>query len=319
MPDSFGGIESTVREIISQTSKFGVNSKILVLSKNNEPECINFENIEIWRAKKITTIASCGIPNLKIVSLYKRLSNWAEIIHFHFPWPVNDLLSIFINSSAKKIVTYHSDIVHQKILFKFYKPLMNVFLNQVDRIIVTSNNYLKSSAILSNYKSKIEIVPIGITKEDYPKISSDSLSGYKKRFGMDFFLFIGRARNYKGIDVLIKAAKTSTSNFILAGKNIPNDFKHSLHNDTKNILLLDEISNEEKVALLKLSKALILPSILRSEAFGVVLLEASMYAKPMITTELGTGTSLVNIHNKTGYVIKPNDCNELINHQTNGS
>ncbi|MBU5685243.1 glycosyltransferase, partial [Citrobacter sp. S44_ASV_140] len=62
-----------------------------------------------------------------------------------------------------------------------------------------------------------------------------------------------------------------------------------------------------KVALLKLCTAIVFPSHLRSEAFGITLLEGAMYGKPLISCEIGTGTSFINLDRQTGFVIPPND------------
>jgi len=50
---------------------------------------------------------------------------------------------------------------------------------------------------------------------------------------------------------------------------------------------------------------LVLPSIQRTEAFGIVLLEAMACGKPVVTTELGTGTSYACQDGVTGYVVPP--------------
>jgi rhamnosyl/mannosyltransferase len=75
----------------------------------------------------------------------------------------------------------------------------------------------------------------------------------------------------------------------------------------RNIHFLGRLSDEDKVALLQLSYAIVFPSHLRSEAFGISLLEGAMYGKPMISSEIGTGTSFINIHNETGLVVPPSN------------
>jgi len=70
---------------------------------------------------------------------------------------------------------------------------------------------------------------------------------------------------------------------------------------------LGELPEEDKVALLQLSYAIVFPSHLRSEAFGISLLEGAMYGKPMISSEIGTGTSYVNVNEETGIVVPPGD------------
>jgi rhamnosyl/mannosyltransferase len=79
----------------------------------------------------------------------------------------------------------------------------------------------------------------------------------------------------------------------------------------KNIIFAGQVSNKEKVSLIQKCKALILPSHLRSEAYGMVLVEASMMGKPMISCEIGTGTSFVNKHEETGLVVKPENVDEM--------
>src|SRR5690349_18433194 len=75
----------------------------------------------------------------------------------------------------------------------------------------------------------------------------------------------------------------------------------------RNVHFLGRLEDEDKVALLQLSYAIVFPSHLRSEAFGISLLEGAMYGKPMISSEIGTGTSYINIHDETGLVVPPSN------------
>ena len=59
--------------------------------------------------------------------------------------------------------------------------------------------------------------------------------------------------------------------------------------------------------MLNLCYAFVFPSHLRSEAFGISLLEAAMYGKPLISCEIGTGTTYINIDKETGIVVPPSD------------
>ena len=62
------------------------------------------------------------------------------MVHYHFPWPFADLLEMIAGGSKPYIVTYHSDIVRQKLLGKYYRPLMNRFLGGAARVVATSQN-----------------------------------------------------------------------------------------------------------------------------------------------------------------------------------
>ena len=79
----------------------------------------------------------------------------------------------------------------------------------------------------------------------------------------------------------------------------------------KNIVFAGQVTYEEKISLIKNCIALVLPSHLRSEAYGMVLVEASMMSKPMISCEIGTGTSFVNLKDITGFVIPPESPEKL--------
>ena len=124
-----------------------------------------------------------------------------------------------------------------------------------------------------------------------------------------FFLFVGVLRYYKGLDYLLEAAKINNLPVVIAGDGPERakleDYisKHNLNN----IRLVGFISEEDKVALHLLSKAFVFPSHLRSEAFGISLIEAQMYCKPIISSDIGTGSSYVNINDETGLVVPPAD------------
>jgi rhamnosyl/mannosyltransferase len=79
----------------------------------------------------------------------------------------------------------------------------------------------------------------------------------------------------------------------------------------RNVIFTGSVTDAEKHALMRNCRALVLPSHLRSEAFGMVLVEAAMLGKPMISCEIGTGTSFVNLDGVTGLVAKPNDAGDL--------
>jgi rhamnosyl/mannosyltransferase len=78
-----------------------------------------------------------------------------------------------------------------------------------------------------------------------------------------------------------------------------------------NVLFAGQVTDEEKVALIKRCRAMVLPSHLRSEAFGMVLVEAAMLGRPMVSCEIGTGTSYVNLDGETGFVVPPEDPDAL--------
>jgi rhamnosyl/mannosyltransferase len=73
------------------------------------------------------------------------------------------------------------------------------------------------------------------------------------------------------------------------------------------IFFLPPQERKRLINFYRASQVFVLPSIFKSEAFGIVLIEAMACGAPVISTELGTGTSWVNINGKTGFVVFPKD------------
>jgi glycosyltransferase involved in cell wall biosynthesis len=161
-PDTQGGLEETIRQIAKGTIELGDEVQVFTLSKTASAiEEIKFEGIRVTRVPELFEIASCSV-SLKGFSVFRELCEWADVVHFHFLWPFGDVLRMFVPKNTKTMVTYHSDIVRQKLLLKMYAPLMHYFLNSVDSIVSTSPNYLKTSPVLQRYKRKAEVIPIGL-------------------------------------------------------------------------------------------------------------------------------------------------------------
>jgi len=206
-------------------------------------------------------------------------------------------------------MTYHSDIVRQQGLLQFYTPLMTRFLSKMDRIVATSPNYQQSSEVLQNYKDKVTAVPIGIDEASYPILDHTVLESCREKFGENFFFFIGVLRYYKGLHILIDACRNADFKVVIAGAGpLEAELKQQVKDlGLDNVVFAGRVTDAEKVALFTLSRGVVFASHVRSEAFGVTLLEGAMLGKPLITAETGTGTSYVNDHGVTGLVVAPDN------------
>jgi glycosyltransferase involved in cell wall biosynthesis len=305
-PDSFGGIESSIYQLCLSLKPLGIESRVMTLTTNSDISEIDISGVKVFRAKQSFIIASNRF-SFQSISLFKELIEWADIIHYNYPWPFSDLLHFYCGVNKKTVVTYHADIVKQKKLKYLYKPLQNAFLRDMTKIVCTSLNYAQSSPILQRYKEKLEVIPIGIGEELYPEPSDVNFNDVKKIVGNDFFLFVGVLRHYKGLNYLIKSIKNLPIRLVIIGDGILERKLKKLANNigVYNAHFVGSVSEEDKAALFKLSRAVVFPSISRAEAFGVTLVEGLMYGKALISTELGTGTSYVNLNGKTGIVVEP--------------
>lgn len=310
-PDTFGGVERTIHAIAKGTAKYGVETDVLSLSEKPGENSLEFDGHMAHKAKLDFEFASTGFSR-EAFGRFRELSGKSDIIHYHFPWPVMDIVHLATCAGKPTVVTYHSDIVKQKVLLQVYKPLMLRFLKSVDRIVATSPNYLMSSEVLRRFESKTTVIPLGLDEADYPRADDATRAQWRRRFPDRFLLFVGVLRYYKGIHILLEAAKKSGLSVVIVGSGpMEAELKRTAEQGAHNVHFVGALPDQDKIALLELCEALVFPSPLRSEAFGLSLVEAAMFGKPMISCEIGTGTSFVNLNNETGFVVPPNDVDAL--------
>jgi rhamnosyl/mannosyltransferase len=303
-----GGIEQVINQIARGSAKLGVKTDVLSLTPDRVPRTIDIDGYQAHRARLTIQIASTGFSASAFLR-FAQLAKKADVIHYHFPWPFMDVVHFATRVKKPTVVTYHSDIIRQKKLLKLYRPLMWKYFGDVSCIVATSPNYLATSDVLAKFKHKVSVIPIGLDKTTYPVPSPEKLAYWRDRLGQKFFLFVGVIRYYKGLHILMEAASGTDYPIVIVGSGpIEAELKKmAVRFRLKNVHFLGRLPDEDKVALLMLCFCILFPSHMRSEAFGVSLLEGAMYGKPMISCEIGTGTTFINIENETGLVVPSGD------------
>ena len=314
LPDQKGGTMEVIRQICLTTSRMGITSRVFAPSPDPDPAMIDIDGTTVVRAKLNFEIASCGFC-LTGLREFRRQVDWADIVHYHSPWPFEDVMHFVCKVNKPTLLTYHADVTRQKTLLKFYAPLMNRFLDSVDRIVTTSEIYRETSSHLKPRANQVGVIPLGLDPATYPEPSAEVIEAQRAIHGEGFFFFVGMLRYYKGLHILLDACKDQKFRVVISGKG---PMESQLKAQAKrlgldNVAFTGPITDEVKVALLRLCKAVVFPSHLRAEAFGVTLLEGAMQGKPMVTAEVGSGTSYVNIHGETGLVVPPDDSAALAN------
>jgi len=275
-PDSQGGLEEVIRQICINSARHGVTSRVFSLTADSTTAVVERPEATVFRASLDAEIASCGI-SMRGLTLFREQANWADIIHYHFPWPFADFLHFAGRIKKPSLITYHSDIVRQRFLGSLYSPVMRRFLGSVDRIVCTSPNYFATSNTLSQFGDKVEIVPIGLNESSYPASSPSTDEAVRTKYGDNYFLFVGVLRYYKGLHILIEAMRGADYNVVIVGSG-PTESElreQASAGDINNVIFAGSVDDETKVALFKQAKGVVFPSYLRSEAFGVTLLEGA--------------------------------------------
>lgn len=296
-PENFTGVPRVIHAIAEGTAELGVESHVFALTEG--PAAMGPVPVDshlVHQVQRDFQVASTDFA-FGAFRRFRELAPQFDILHYHFPWPTGDLVHLLAAPDRPAIVTYHSDVVRQKWLSAIYSPLRDQFLSRMNRIVATSPNYAATSPALQRFREKVNIIPIGIGPR--PSLDIDRLTHWRSVVGSGFFLFVGSSRYYKGLDFLLEAAAMTQLPVVIAGEDeaslgapLPN-----------NVTAVGRVTDEDKEALLELCLAFVFPSHLRSEAFGVALLEAARAGKPLISCEIGTGTSFVNAAGKTGLVV----------------
>lgn len=312
-PDTFGGIEQVIRQLSTASEAHGVVNTVFTLSRHAKSIPVLKDGATtVIRGSLDLEVASTPM-SFTAMSRFKQAVDQTDLIQYHYPWPFGDLLHLLVGHRKPALLTYHCDVVRQRTLMPLYGPLMRRFFAGMRVIVPTSPNYLQSSELLQDYRDKCHVIPIGLDESTYPKADPERITYWRQKLGEGFFLFVGVLRYYKGLHILLDACADCTSRVVILGAGpVEADLKvQAARLDLHNVDFLGAVPDEDKVALLTLCRGVVFPSHLRAEAFGVTLLEGAMYGKPLISSEIATGSSYVNLNGVTGLVVPPNDPNAL--------
>lgn len=310
-----GGIERVLLDICEQTSKTFRNF-VIVADDLERTKVERLHHCCISRIKKTLTIYSQPVI-FGVKALIKRIS--PDVIVYHLPNPLISFHAFFLSTPSKIVVFYHSDINKNGIgLLMPFIAVANVVQDQLlkrsTKIIVSSPKLIVSSKALAKYRSKCVVVPLGIDPKRLDVSDARKIQLFRDQYKQPLVLFVGRLVFYKGISFLIEAMAHVNATLLIVGTG---PMRHKLESQVRSlqlqtkVIFLDHCFNEDLAVCFHASEVVVLPSITSTEAFGIVLLEAMACGKPLVTTELGTGTSFVNQDGKTGFVVAPEDAHAL--------
>lgn len=306
------GIENHLRVVAREQAERGHAVTVLVTNPAGMQTSVREEEgVQVIRASRMTTVASTPLS----LSLFSQLRQQKpDIVHLHFPYPLGEVSQWLVGQGQANILTYHSDVIKQAGILKLYNPLLKRILQSMDRIIATSAPYIQSSPYLRPLADRCTVIPLGIDIERFSQPQSQNVKTLHARYPGPLLLFVGRLRYYKGLHYLIEAMKHIHATLLVigTGPEAANLGEQAyLAGVADKVRFLGDISDDNLPAYYQAADLFVLPSSHRSEAFGIVLLEAMAAGTPLISTELSTGTSWVNQHDTTGLVVPPRNPDAL--------
>ena len=327
-PPYAGGMETYLRDLMAAQARQGLEPAALVhrssisLHSQEEPYPAGEERLSVTRAavwaRFLFTPLSPTFPWL----LRRRIQQHKpDILHIHMP-NVSAFWALLLPGARKIpwVVHWHSDVLASRhnlglrLFYLLYQPFERAILRHSKAVIATSPPYLTSSISLHSFRGKCHVIPLGLDPTRLPgttRPQPDKTAGTPLRV-----LAIGRLTYYKGLEYLIRAAaQVNQVELHLVGSGDLEAELHSLAQDLNlgtRITFHGHLPNEQLAAQISACDCLCLPSIERTEAFGVVLLEAMAGSRATIISDVpGSGMGWVVDNHITGLHVPPADPDAL--------
>lgn len=310
-----GGVEKVAYDLMSGLSEQNVYCDMMCAATNGESRIISVnEHAKVICCHTLAKIAATMISPAMIFAL-KKVQDQYDIIHVHHPDPMACLALLLSGYKGKVVLHWHSDIQKQRILLRLYSPLQKWLIRRADKIVGTSPVYLSESPFLRKVQHKTVCLPIGV---DPMCPDAAGVRKIKDRYkGKKIIFSLGRLVTYKGYEFLIAATKYLKDNYMIliggtgALREKLQEEINSMHLRGK-VKLLGHVSDEELPSYYGACDVFCLSSVQKTEAFGIVQIEAMSCGKPVVATKIPhSGVSWVNAHEESGINVVPGDAYAL--------
>ncbi len=329
-PPHLGGIEFHMRDLATALVGRGHSVRALVANEGHETVTEMADGVEVVRLRRAFAYASTPVA-LGMKSAIEReavRTDPPDLFHLHFPYPWGEVSWLAAGggrgarsggrpkSTIPTVLAYHSDVVRQKALLALYAPILRRVLDRVDVVFASSPNMVEHSPFLSQIPDKCRVIPYGIHVERYADTPELTARAAALRAGHDrpIVLFVGRLVYYKGPEVLVRAMADVDADLVIIGRGPLKPELQALAASAgiaSRVTFLDPVDDDELAAWYHAADIFCLPSVARSEAYGLVQLEAHASGTPTISTTLTTSVPFVNADGVTGLTVPPGDVSAL--------
>jgi glycosyltransferase involved in cell wall biosynthesis len=318
-PPHLGGIEVVARHLSEGLVGAGVQVRAVVCNERREHVEEAIGGVKVVRLPRQFSVSSAPVAAGMPGALWSaaRGPDSCDILHFHSPYPWGELSFLMARPDVPSVVLYHSDIVRQQRLLAAYGPFLERFLDAIDLVIVSSPQMVRHSPFLAPRMDKCRVVPFGLPLERIAgsrEATRRAAELRAPRAGRRIVLFVGRLVYYKGVDVLLRAMADVDADLVLIGDGRLEPELRALARRmgvAGRLTFLPPASEVELAAWYHAADVLCLPSVARSEAFGLVQIEAHAAGTPVVSTDLPTGVPYANLDGVTGLIVAPGDASAL--------
>jgi rhamnosyl/mannosyltransferase len=273
------------------------------------------DGVPVLKAGRIATIASAPLS----LELFRQMGRFQpDVAHLHFPYPIGEIAYLTRGRARRLVVTYHSDIVRQRVLGALYRPFWRRLLERADAISLSNPSYLRHSTFVAPHAAKCVVIHHGQNLSRFaptPRMLARAAE-LRAALGEPLILFVGKLRYYKGVEILIQATESvpvPARTIIVGDGPMASEWQRLAESRglAQRVVFTGAVSDEDLPAYYHASSLFVLPSTYQSETWGAVQIEAMASGLPCVCTELGTGTSYVNRDGETGFVVPPHNPDAL--------
>jgi glycosyltransferase involved in cell wall biosynthesis len=303
-PPHKGGMETHLRDLCE---RLRARYETRVLVANDGARGVE-ETVGGVRVSRLATPFSVAAAPVCPALAGRIRQSRAALVHLHFPNPTAVLAYLLSGHPGPLVVTYHSDVVRQKFLGRAFLPILHRCLARARAVIATSPDYVESSPVLRRFRERCRVIPLGVETERFRRVGDEEVRRVRERFGERIVLGVGRLIYYKGFTHLVRAMRRVEGRLLLVGHG---PLRAALEREARELGVAERVHFLGEVAdavpYFRAADVFALPSVARSEAFGIVQLEAMACGVPVVNTRLDSGVPFVSPDGVTGLTVPPGD------------
>jgi rhamnosyl/mannosyltransferase len=327
-----GGYETQLKLLVDHLSEY-FKIKVLTFKLTPSKSFERLGNVSIYRLDP--QLVFYRVPfSMDFMRMLRKLD--FDILHANGLIPIVSDISVWYAHSIRKkptLYTHHFDgNVQDSKNLKFLADSYNRTIGQLacaysDVLVATSRSYAETSPLLGHLHDKVKIVPCMVDSGFFKPQSKASAEKIRRRHGLSgkkVVLFVGRIVPYKGLEYLLKAfariletdsdfrlvvigepeGKLTSGNSSYFGK-IGSEVGHL--GLAQKVFFLGRVTADELPVYYTIADVLVLPSVMRGEAFGSVLLEALACGTPVVASSIPGVRDVLKGNQSVGCYVPPRD------------
>ena len=337
-PPRYGGMETYLSDLMNVQQ--GLGMAVAAVTHHHKPgfrDTFGAEDFrktdgrephQIYRAARWFNVGVVPVSPLFAFTLVRAIAEFRPtILHFHHP-NASAAWALLLPSARRIpwVATWHADILTPeaspaiKLGYHLYRPLERAQLARTQYVLATSERYRASSSCLTALGSRCEVMPLGLDKRRLPPKTqqTESSEGVGSHQDSIKILTVGRIATYKGYSHLLDALALlpeAALTMVISGSDAEItglEKRIDALGLNSRVSLKKNLTDSELWDQYRACQVFCLPSTDKTEAFGMVLLEAQYFNRPIVACDIsGSGVPWVASKNARFALAQPGNAQSL--------